>query len=230
MLVVLSRAGFTVKEDAVRLDSAFDVEAATGVVQVDEGAASGLGDETEGLLHEAVAVASGGSENVSREAVGMDADEHGLVAQRLVGADVALDQREVALPAVDFALVGDSAELSVGRGQHAFGDAEDVALILQAVTDELGDGEHFEAVLGAELLEIGDARHGAVVVHDFADDPGGDEAAETGEIYGGFSLSGADEDAAASGAKREDVSGAGEVVRGGASVKSDLDGMGAVGG
>ena len=69
----------------------------------------------------------------------------------LVSADVAFDQRDVAFAAVDFALVGDDAEVAVGRGQYAFGDAEDVALVLQAVADEFGYGEHLEAVLGAEL-------------------------------------------------------------------------------
>jgi hypothetical protein len=36
-------AGFAMEDDAVRIDGAVDVESAAGVVQVDEGAASGLG-------------------------------------------------------------------------------------------------------------------------------------------------------------------------------------------
>ena len=212
------------------VDGAVDVESPTGVVEIDERTASGFGDETQGLLHDVVAVAGGGGEDISREAVGMNADEDGLVAEGLVSADIALDQRQMAFAAVDFALVGDDAELAVRRGQRAFCNAEDVALVLQAVTDELGDGEHFEPVLGAEFLQVGNAGHGAVVVHDFADDAGGDEAGETGEIDGGFGLAGADEDATAAGAEREDVSGTGEVVGGRAGVDGDFDGVGAVGG
>ena len=78
--------------------------------------------------------------------------------------------------------------------------------------------------------EVGHAGHGAVVIHDFADDAGGDEAGHAGEIDGGFGLAGADEHAALAGAEREDVAGAGEIVRGGAGVDGDFDGVGAVGG
>jgi hypothetical protein len=206
VLVILRGAGFTVEEDAVRLDGAIDVEAAAGVVKVDEGTASGFGDETQGLSHQAMAVAGGSGEDVSREAVRMDANEHGIVAQGLVGTDVTSDQRKMALAAVDFALVGDDAEFSIGRGEHAFGDAENIALVLQAVTNELGHGEHLEAVLCTELLEVGDAGHRTVIVHDLADDSGGNEAGETGEINGSFGLSGTNEDAAAAGAQRKDMS------------------------
>ena len=86
----------------------------------------------------------------------MNADEHGIVASGYVS----FDHGEMAFAAVHFALIGDSAEFSEGRGKHAFGYAEDVSLVLQAVADELGHGQHFEAVLGAEVGEIGDAGHG----------------------------------------------------------------------
>jgi hypothetical protein len=84
-------------------------------------------------------------------------------------------------------------------------------------------------VLAAEGNEIGDAGHGAVVAHDFADDACWGEACEAGEVDGGFGLAGADEDAAASGAEREDVAGPNEVSGGGARIDGDADGAGAVG-
>ena len=108
--------------------------------------------------------------------------------------------------------------------------ADDGALVTQAVANELGDGEDAEAVLAAEGDEVGDAGHGAVVAHDFADDAGGREAGETGEVDGGFGLAGADEDAAAAGAEREDVAGTNEVGGCGAGIDGDLDGASAIGG
>ncbi len=70
----------------------------------------------------------------------------------------------------------------------------------------------------------------AVVVHDFADDAGGGEAGEAREVDGGLGLAGADQDAAAAGAQREDVAGTGEVGSGGAGIDGGADGVGAVGG
>src|SRR5262249_42992242 len=130
-----------------RLDTAVNVKATAGVMKVDESTPSSLGDQAQRLLHEFVAVAGRRGEDVSRKAVGVDADEHGLIAYGVATANVAFYQREVAFAAVDFALVGDDPEFAVRSWQHAFGDAEDVAFILQAVADELGDGEHLQIVL-----------------------------------------------------------------------------------
>ena len=147
-----------------------------------------------------------------------------------VGAEVAANEGDVALATLDLAFVGDHAELAVAGLDAGFAGADDVALVAQAVADELGDGDHFEAVLPAERDEVGDAGHFAVVAHDFADDAGGGEAGEAGEIDGGLGLSGADQNAAAAGAQREDVAGTDEVGGGGAGVDGGADGMGAVGG
>jgi hypothetical protein len=57
VLVVFGGPGFAMEENPMRLDGAVNVESAAGVVQVDERAASSLGDEAEGLLDEVVAVA-----------------------------------------------------------------------------------------------------------------------------------------------------------------------------
>ena len=216
--------GFAMEEDAVGLDAAVDIETTAGVVEVDEGPASGVGDLPQRLADEALAVAGGSSEDVSGEAVGVDADEDRVA----LGRDFSHDQGDMAFAAIDFAFVGDGAEFSVGSGEQTFSNAEDVALVLETVADELGDGEHFEAVFAAEAGEVGHAGHGSVVVHDFADDSGGDEARHASEVDGGFGLAGANEDSAAAGAKREDMAGAGEVVRGGARINGDLDGAGAV--
>src|SRR5208337_2365994 len=146
-----------------------------------------------------------------------------------VGAEVAADEGDVALAAVDFAFVGDHSELAVAGLDAGLAGADDVALVAEAVTDELGDGEDFEAMFATKGDEVGDAGHFAVVAHDFADDAGRGEAGKAGEIDGGLSLAGADEDAAAARAQREDVAGTGEVGRGGAGIDGSADGAGAVG-
>ena len=64
-----------------------------------------------------------------------------------VGAEVAADEGDVAFAAVDLALVGDHAELAVAGLDAGFAGADDVALVAQAVADELGDGENLEPVL-----------------------------------------------------------------------------------
>lgn len=225
----LAFAVLGMKEDAGRVGVFVDAESPGGVVEVDEGSASGFGDHAHGFMEDMVAVADGGAEGVSCEAVGVDADEDGVGFFLMrMGADVAANEGEVAFLGADFTFVGDEAEVAVCGGEGSLGDAIDVALVLQAVADELGDGEHFEAVLVAEVDEIGDAGHGAVVAHDFADDACRDEAGEACEVDGGLGLSGADEDAALAGAEGEDVAGTGEVLGGCGGVDGDADGVGAV--
>jgi len=227
---------------------AFDFETARGVVEIEEDAAAGFGDHSHGLVEDFAAVAVGG-EDVACSAAGVDADEDGVrvgwarrgcVAVRdelgngtgacggAVGAKVAADEGDVAFAAVDFAFVGDHAELAVAGLDSGLAGADDVALVAEAVADELGDGEDLEAVLAAEGNEVGDAGHLAVVAHDFADDAGGGEAGHPSEIDGGLGLSGADQNAAAARAQREDVAGTGEVGRGGAEIDGGADGAGAV--
>ncbi len=103
-----------------------------------------------------------------------------------------------------------------------------VALVRHAVADEFGDGEHLQVVLAAEVGELRNARHGAVVVHDLADHACGNQSGETGEIDGGFGLSGANQDSAFAGAEREGVSGTREVVGPRGGIDGDLNGVGAI--
>lgn len=146
-----------------------------------------------------------------------------------VGAEVAANEGDVAFAALDLALVGDHAEFAVAGLHAGLTGANDIALVAEAIANELGDGEDAEAMLATEGDEVGDASHGAVVAHDFADNAGGSEAGETGEIDGGFSLAGTDEDSTAAGAEWENVAGPNEVGGGGAGGNRDLNGVGAVG-
>src|SRR5580704_10042346 len=97
------------------------------------------------------------------------------------------------LAAIHLALVGDQAELAKACIHHRFTHAMYVTLMRHAVTNQFSHSQHLEPVLIAELDEVGHAGHGAVVLHDFANDPGGNHSREAGEIDRGFGLSGADE-------------------------------------
>jgi hypothetical protein len=217
-----------------------DPEAALGVVEVDERSAADAGDGGERVVDGFSAVAEGGAEDGAGEAMGLDADQNGLVRGR---GEIAEDESEVGFVRLGFtntggvgtsdsclAFIRNHAELAVRGGQLGLGDAVDVALVQHAVANKVCDRKHLEVMQLAEELQVRDAGHGAVVVHDFADDAGGYEAPHPGEVDGGFGLAGADEDAAFAGAEGEDVAGAGEVLGSGAGRDGDLDGVGAVGG
>jgi hypothetical protein len=146
-----------------------------------------------------------------------------------VGAEVAADESDVAFAALNLALVGDHAKFAVAGLDAGFAGAKDVAFVAEPVADKLGDSDHAQAMLVAEGDEVGDASHFAVVAHDFADDAGGSEAGETGEVDRGLGLACANEDTAAAGAKGKDVAGTDEVGGGGARIDGDADGAGAVG-
>ena len=224
-----------------------DVEAARGVVKVEDGAAALFGDHAHGVVEDFAAVAVGG-EDVAGGAAGVDAHQNRVGAWRAggtgisrnvggafvtggaTGTKVATNQGDMTFAAVDLAFVGDHTEFAIFSLNARFSGADDVALVAQAVADELGDGEDAETVLGTERDEVGDASHLTVVAHDFADDAGGLKAGEAGEIDGGFRLSCADQDASLSGAQREDVAGTDEIVGGGSRRDGGADGVSSVGG
>src|SRR5690348_1945064 len=83
-------------------------------------------------------------------------------------------------------------------------------------------------MLVAELDEVGHARHRAVLVHDLADNAGGNHAGEPREIDRAFRLTGANEHAALARAQREDVSRTREITGARLGIDGDLDGAGAV--
>jgi hypothetical protein len=80
-----------------------------------------------------------------------------------------------------------------------------------------------------EALEVVHAGHLAVVAHDLADDGGGAQAGEAGQVDRALGVAGADQDAAGLGAQREDVAGADDVGGAEVLVAGDADGLGAVG-
>ncbi len=149
---------------------------------------------------------------------------------RTIGTEIATDERDVAFTTLHFALVGNHAELAVARLDAGLAGADDVALVAQAVADQLGDGEDSEAVFAAKGDEVGNAGHLAVVAHDLADHTRGVEPRHAGQIDRSLGLPGANQHPAAPRAQRENVTGAGEIGGGRARVESGADGVGSVGG
>ncbi len=223
---VVVQLATAVKDDARRLRGGFrrrsNLESAAGMMEVDKNAGTFAGDSLEGFCDEFVAIASGGGENVSGEAMGLDAGESGLVMLR-----IAEQEGDVGF-VIAFAEIGDHAEGGPGGGEERRGNALDVAFVTHAIADEVGDGEHFEAMAAAEFEQLGDAGHGAIFIHDFADYAGMREAGDAGEVDGGLGLAGADEDAATTGAQWKDVAGASEIFRAGGDIDGGEDGGGAV--
>ena len=101
---------------------------------------------------------------------------------------------------------------------------------LHAVADEVGYRDHLQAVAGAEFAELRHPRHGAVVVHDLADDAGGGQAGETGEVHGRLRLAGAHQHAAFARAQGKDMAGPRQVLGPAFRIDGGEDGAGAVGG
>ena len=77
-------------------------------------------------------------------------------------------------------------------------------------------------------MSSGQPGHMAIGLEDFAQDAGGLEAGEPGEIDAGFGMARAAQNAAIPGAQREDVAGLDEIVRRGLGVHEELDGARAV--
>ncbi len=183
-----------------------------------------LGDQLEGAVELAPAVAALRAEDVAGQALAVDPHQDRLGR---VG-EVAVDQRQVLL-AGDLGAVGVGLEVPVDRGQGGRRHALDQGLVGEAVADQVGHRDHRDVVLGGEAGELGHPRHGAVLVHDLADDARRLEPGQDREVDRGLGLAGALQDAPFGRPQREDVARAQEVVGAGGRVDRGPDGRGAVG-
>ena len=173
-------------------------------------------------LHAAVAAQR--AEHVAGEALGVDPDEHVLLAR-----DLAADERDV-LDVVEERAEHVGGEVAVLRRDPGLGDPLHELLPPASVPHEIGDRDHEEAVLLGEHLELGEAGHGAVVVHDLGEHARRSEPREAGEVDRGLGVAGPLQHAALAVAQREDVTGPGEVVGPGLRVDERAHRGGAVGG
>ena len=181
------------------------------------------GDALERLPQGPLTLASGGAEDVAVDAVGVHAHQHALAFPQLSPHQCQVEFR------VGGGGVGDAAEFAELRGQAALAHPADLPLMAQAEADQLGHRDHLQSMVAAELLELRHAGHGAVVVHDFADHSGREEARQPGQVHGGLGLTGPHQHAAFPGAQREDVARARQIAGPGRGIDGHADGPCAVG-
>ena len=136
-------------------------------------------------------------------------------------ADLALDQRDVVL-AVHQRAVADRAELAELGGQARLHHALDQLVVLAPVGDQIRHRDHLQTVPSAVALEVWNAGHRAVIVHDFADHPGGVQSGQSRQVDGRLGLAGALEHAARLGLQREDVARLDKIARRRARIDRDL--------
>src|ERR1700722_14685209 len=226
LMPVVAMLAAAVQEEAVWVDAAVNFETFAAVVQVDQGAPSGLGNHFERSLYYLVAVAEGSAEDVSRQAVRVYPHQDWFRVD--LRAHLASNQRQVTFSPVHFALIGDHAELAETRRHYRFRNAEDITLVLQTETDQLRYGQHFQLMLITELHQVRNTGHGAVIVHDLADHSRGNQPRHPREVDRSFSLAGTHQHPAAAGAQRKNVARPRQVRRGHAGVNRDLNGTRAI--
>src|SRR5450631_4879700 len=117
-------------------------------MKIDQSAAAFLGDAAHGSIDGLAASAPGGPENISNQAMGVHAHQHGLIAGVLAIAldvpfDISFNKGDVRVT-IDFRLVHNHAEFAVGSGDGGLGHATHVALVGHSVADEFRDSEHLQ--------------------------------------------------------------------------------------
>lgn len=207
----------------VGFDFSGETDAAAFLAEVEEDAAF-FGDLTEGAVELFAAVAAAGAEDVTSEALGVDANKGGGV-----GADRSVDEGEV-VAVVKVGVVEVAVEVAVGGGKLDDFLAVDEFFFFTAIGDELGDGAGEEVVLFLVVAEFADAGHFAVFIHNFTNYGSFGEFGKAAEVERGFGVAGATEDSAVDALEGEDVAGSDEGVSEGVRLGEDLDGVSAVGG
>src|SRR2546426_331172 len=168
--------------------------------------ASPLGlDDREGLLELRPAVAAARVKDIADQALGVDADQHRLVADHLP------HHERHRHPVVHARVIRDRGEIAEVGGQLVGRDPTDQLLRADPILDQVLDRDHREAVLQGELLERGPPRHPAVLVEDLADDAGRVATREPREVHGRLGVAGAAQDAARHRPEGQDVAGARQV-------------------
>src|SRR2546426_455245 len=159
-------------------------------------------DDRECLLELRPAVAAARVKDIADQALGVDADQHRLVADHLP------HHERHRHPVVHARVVRDRGEIAEVGGQFVGRDPTDQLLRADPVLDQVLDRDHREAVLQGELLELGHPRHPAVLVEDLADDAGRVATREPREVHGRLGVAGAAQDAARHRPEGQDVAAA----------------------
>src|SRR6516162_243105 len=124
-------------------------------MQIDQRPQAFACNATEGTFECGMAFASGRAKDVAHQAVGVHAYEHRLL--RVL--DIAANEGDMRLAAIDFARIRDETKFTESRLDQGLAYAIHIALMRHAVADQLGYREHLHVVLAAELDEVGHAGH-----------------------------------------------------------------------
>ena len=168
-------------------------------MEIQEHALSFLRDPLHGRVELRPTVTPQGMKHVAGEALRVDPHEDTFTA-----ADITLHQRDVGF-AVDAGLIRKDLKRSVYGRQRGARDTRHHTLGAHAIPDQLRDGDHRQLVFFRKLRQLRHPRHRAVVIHDFADDTGGRQACDAGEVHGGFGVAGPHEYTTRTCAQGEDV-------------------------
>src|ERR1700683_4508740 len=90
--------------------------------------------------------------------------------------NIAAYQSHVGLASVNLTLISDQPKLAVACPDQRFSYAIHIALMLHAIANQLRNRQHFYYMLTKEPNQVGNAGHGAVIAHDFADPPCGNQS------------------------------------------------------
>ena len=147
-----------------------EADSATLLRHVQQHAALLGPDLGERQLELLAAVAAERMEDVARETLRVDTDEHVLLP-----VDLAPHERHVVL-AAQLLAERDRDELTVCRREADARRSLDELLVTATVLDQVGDRDHLQPVTGAVRDEVGHPCHRPVVVHDLANDARGSDA------------------------------------------------------
>ena len=114
--------------------------------------------------------------------------------------------------------------------QGCFGNALHQPVMAVAIGNKIADGADLQAMQAREGNEIGQAGHGAIIVHDLTDHARRVEPGEARDVHGGLGVASANQHAAITRDKREDVARVDDMLWPLGTIDSDRDGAGAISG
>ena len=155
------------------------------------------------------AIATAGSEDITCEALGVDADQNVFSP---IGCGIPLDDGHV-FSAVHLGAVTHGLEVPEFGGKFSLHDAVHQDLVFSSPSNELFNGDQLEVVGIAEPTEFGKTCHpgGVLFTDHLADHAGGAQPGGAGEVNGSFGVAGADQHPTFTGPQRDDMPRTGEV-------------------
>ena len=208
--------------ELVSFDFIAEADAASLLLEVDDGTLALPFDHAHRLVQLVAAVAAARAEDVARGARRMHARQH-----RFVFRPLAFGERHVLQPVALLPERRDAEVAPCGRQVDGLALLDD-GFFAQPVFDERCDRNDLEAELPGDLRQLRQARHRAVLVHDLDQCACGLQAGQPGEVYRGLGMPRTAQHAFLAGTQRVDVPRAAEVGGPGRGVGQGAYGGGAV--